>query len=95
MSEPDKTSVPQVHPIEDLKWRIASLLERGLEIYRATGDILVVDQATKLARELYESELKLAGNKRTMDWPYINRCGAAIEKVEEIVRKRETTHKEN
>ena len=81
------TSVPHVHPVEDFKWRIATLIEQALEMYRRTGDITTFEQSVKLARELYESHLKLAGNKGTMDWSYINKYAPALEKVENIVQR--------
>lgn len=82
------TSVPQVYPIQNLKWRIGRLMERSVRVYRETGDIDPLEQATKLARELYETGLKDAGHKGTMDWDYINQFAPALERVEEIVRKR-------
>lgn len=82
------TSVPQVNPVEDLKWRIGGLMERALEIYKDTGDIDALDQSVKFARELYEEHLKAAGNKGTMNWNYINKFAPALEKVEAIVQRR-------
>ena len=80
-------SVPQVHPIEDLKWRLACLMQQALDEFRSTGNFDRLDQAQQLVRQLYDGEMKLAGNKGTMDWGYIERCGKAIEKVESVIQR--------
>jgi hypothetical protein len=75
------TSVPQVRSIEDLKWAMASVLEKSLEHYQRTGDIKFFEEGVRLARMTYE-ELKIAGRKGTLDWGYINKYEMALEKIE-------------
>ena len=85
---PMKTSVPQVWSINDQKHLFGTIVEKGLEVYRLSGDIDMLDQAVKFAREFYDSEMKIAGHKRTLNWDHINEASKALEKVEEIVRRR-------
>lgn len=63
------------------------LVEKGFEVYRLSGDIDMLDQAVKLAREFYDSEMKIAGHKGTLDWQHINDASKALEKVEAIVER--------
>lgn len=83
-----KTSVPQVWPINDQKHLFGTLVEKALEVYRLSGDIDMLDRAVKLTREFYDSEMKIAGHKGSLDWDHINNASKALEKVEEIVRRR-------
>lgn len=87
------TSVPSVYPIEDLKRRIADLMELAAYVYRTTGNIDGVDMTIKLARELVETRLKPLGNEEKVDWAYINKCDAIIGRVEASVLKVKTAQR--
>lgn len=81
------TSVPQVWPINDAKFRMGELVEKALEVYRLSGEIDMLDQAVKLTREFYDSEMKIAGHRGTLDWKHINEASKALEKVEDFIRR--------
>lgn len=83
-------SVPQVWPINDQKHLYGTIIEKALQVYQLSGDISMLDQAVQLTREFYDSEMKIAGHKGSLAWDYINEASKALEKVEEIVRRRKT-----
>lgn len=80
------TSVPSVISIQDLKWRIANLIERAAEAYQLTGDISGLEQSVELAHALYE-ELKVEGHKGRLPWDYINQYPIALAKLDNFILK--------
>lgn len=82
-----KTSVPNVTSLEDIRWRIAKLIDIAFDTYKATGDVTPVEQTVALAREFYETELKPRGNAGKLSWVYVNKFASIMEKAEASVRK--------
>lgn len=76
------TSVPTVVPIQEIKLRIARMMELAQEAVRLTGDIAHVEMAIGMARALFESEIKLAAHLGRLDWGYVNNLGKSLERVE-------------
>lgn len=82
------TSVPQVWPINDAKYRFGTIIEKALEVYQLSGDIKLLDQAVRLTREFMDSEMKIAGHKGALSWEHIHKCSMALEDLEQFVEKR-------
>jgi hypothetical protein len=82
-----KSSVPQVRSIEDLKWELAKLLVLAKEATRLSGDVSYLEMAMKPVHELYEMDLKTAANLGKLDRNYVEKFGAAIEKIDNLIAR--------
>lgn len=73
-----KTSVPTVIPLQEFKFQVAKLMELAI----LTGDTSHFKESVKLARFLYESQMKEAANIGRLDHKYLNRIRVALERAE-------------
>lgn len=81
------TSVPTVIPIGELQLRLARMLELAVEATKHSGDPAHLEDAVKFARGVYEEQLKLAGHQGRLDWGYLGRLGASLDRVEDYLVK--------
>lgn len=86
------TSVPTVIPIGELQLKLARLLELATDESRHTGDPVHLEDAVRLARRIYEEELKLAAHRGRLHWDYVNQLGASLDRVEAYLVRARARH---